>query len=167
MKFICESMETKKKSTKKTKKSDEKSNVKKGDKIKVEYEGRLEDGTIFDKTEGRGPFEFEVGAGMVIPGFDKAVIGMKKSDEKEVKIKPEDAYGNPKPELVKKVPRDQLPAGQDPKEGMMVVIGLPNGSQIPAIIKKVSNKEIDLDLNHPLAGKTLIFKIKVVEVNSQ
>ena len=141
--------------------------VKDGDKIKVEYEGKLEDGTVFDASEKHGkPLEFMVGAKQLIKGFDEAVIGMKKGEEKTVTLKPDQAYGDNNPEMIKKVPKDQFPAGKEPKAGLMLVMGLPNGTQIPAKITAVDDKEVTLDLNHPLAGKTLIFKIKVVEIET-
>ncbi len=140
--------------------------VKKGDKVKVEYKGTLDDGKVFDTSEGKAPIEFEVGAKKVIPGFDNAVVGMEKGEEKEVKIKPEEAYGILRPDLVKKIPRTVLPKDQEPKQGMMIVMKTKEGVQIPARIKEVSAQDITIDLNHPLAGKTLNFKIKVIETTS-
>ncbi len=139
--------------------------IKKGDKIKVEYEGKLENGKVFDSSAKVGkPLEFEVGAGKIIPGFDKAVVGMKKGEEKGIKIEPKDAYGEPNSQLVKKIPKDQLPKDKEVKKGMVLGLSMPNGAQMPATVKEVSDKDITLDLNHPLAGKTLSFKIKVVDV---
>lgn len=139
--------------------------VKEGSKVKIEYEGRLEDGTVFDSSEKQGkPLEIEVGAKQVIPGFEKALVGMEKGQEKEVTLPPEEAYGPRRPELVKAVPRDQLPKEPEPKAGMMLGITLPNGQQLPAVIAEVGEKEVKLDLNPPLAGKILVFKIKVVEI---
>ena len=139
--------------------------VKKGDKVQVDYTGTFDDGTVFDSSEKHGkPLEFEVGSGMVVPGFENAVIGMEKGEEKEVTLQPEDAYGHPNDEMVKKVPKDQFPKDQDPKPGMMLVMGLPNGMQIPAKIVEVEDTEVTIDLNHPMAGKVLNFKIKVVEI---
>ena len=140
--------------------------VKKGDKIKVDYTGTFDDGTVFDSSEGKAPLEFEAGSGMVIKGFDDAVIGMKKGEEKEVKIASKDAYGDPNPELVKKIPRDKLPPEQEPKPGMMLGMATPDGKQIPAKITAVDDKEITIDLNHPLAGKDLNFKLKIAEILS-
>lgn len=136
--------------------------VKEKDKVYVEYEGKLESGEIFDSTalHGGTPLEFVTGIGRMIPGFDKAVIGMKKGDEKEISLKPEEAYGMPNPSYVQKVPRDKFP--EEIKEGMQIGIQTPQG-QIPAIIKKVEENLVELDLNHPLAGKTLFFKIKLVD----
>jgi FKBP-type peptidyl-prolyl cis-trans isomerase 2 len=141
--------------------------VKKGDHIKVDYEGRFEDGTVFDSSKHGDHvhlLEFDVGAGMVIPGFDNAVVGMEKGAEKEIKIEPKDAYGEYNDELIQKIPRSALPRDQEPKAGMTLVVGTPQGQQFPVKIKEVSNEEVTLDLNHPLAGKVLIFKLKIAEI---
>ncbi len=140
--------------------------VKKGDTIKVEYEGKLDDGTIFDSSDKHGQLlEFEAGAGRVIPGFDNAVLGMKEGEEKTVKIPVDEAYGPRREELVKEVPKNQLPEGEI-KEGMMLGVGLPDGQQIPATITKVADETVTIDINHPLAGKNLTFSIKVVSISS-
>lgn len=141
--------------------------IKNGDKVKVEYTGSFEDGTIFDSTEKHGkPLEFEVGAGRVIKGFENALIGMKKGKEKKIKLKPAEAYGDHNPQLIKKIPREQLPKDKELKPGMLLIMGLPNGSQFPVKIIEVTEQEVTLDLNHPLAGKILNFKIKVVEIST-
>ena len=139
--------------------------VKNGDTIKIDYTGTLEDGSVFDRSSNHGaPLEFEVGSGKIIKGFDTAVVGMEKDEEKEITLQPADAYGDIKPELVKKIPKEQLPKEQEPKVGMVLGVGLPNGQQIPAKITEVTDAEVTVDLNHPLAGKVLNFKIKVVEI---
>ncbi|MBU0666699.1 MAG: peptidylprolyl isomerase [Nanoarchaeota archaeon] len=140
--------------------------VKKGDKIKVEYTGTLEDGTVFDSTEKHGnPLEFEVGAGQLIKGFDEGVVGMAKDEEKEISIEPENAYGDYNPEMIKPIPKTQMPPGQEIKLGMILAMALPNGAQMPVKVTAVDDTNVTLDLNHPLAGKKLIFKVKVIEIN--
>ena len=125
---------------------------------------KLEDGTVFDSSEKHDkPLEFEVGTKKLIPGFEKAVIGMEVGEEKEIKLQPEEAYGSPKPEMIKEVPREQLPK-EELKPGMMLAVGLPDGRQLPAKIAEVKDETVMIDLNHPLAGKVLIFKIKLLEV---
>ncbi len=137
--------------------------VKKGDKIKVDYKGSFESGEVFDASEKHGkPLEFEVGAGMVVPGFDAAVIGMDVNEEKTVTLKPEEAYGPINDKAVQKVPADKFP--KEAKEGMMIGVPLPNGQQIPAKIVKIGEKEVTIDLNHPMAGKVLVFWIKIVSI---
>lgn len=146
--------------------------IKKGDKIKVDYEGKFDDGQVFDSSkhgDHSHPLEFEVGSGQVIPGFDNAVVGMKVGEEKEFSILPKDAYGERNKELEKQIPRNSLPPapqGQEPKVGMVLVLNSPDGRQFPVMITKVDDKNITIDLNHPLAGKKLNFKIKVVNVNN-
>ena len=142
--------------------------AKKGSKVKLDYEGKLENGEIFDSSthgDHSHPLEFEVGAGQVIPGFDNAVLDMNEGDEKEVTIKPQDAYGEQNPGLIRKFSKDSLPKEPNPEKGMTVILAAPNGQKIPAKIDDVDEKEITINLNHPLAGKTLIFKIKMLSVS--
>ncbi len=141
--------------------------IKKGNKVKVEYTGTLDDGTVFDSTEKHGePLEFEVGSGQLIPGFDDAVVGMKKGEEKEIKIEPADAYGEHNPELCKKIPRAKLPENEKLEKGSVLMMTLPNGMQFTALVAELDNDTVTLDLNHPLAGKKLNFKIKILDVSS-
>lgn len=140
--------------------------LKEGSKVKIEYTGTLEDGTVFDSSERHGqPLEFEIGKKQVIPGFEAAVIDLAVGEEKEITIPPSEAYGELNDQLMQKVPRDKLPKEQEPKEGMLLMMKTPDGQQFPAKIVKVEETEITLDLNHPLAGKTLKFKIKLVETS--
>ena len=139
--------------------------IKKGNKVKVEYTGTFDDGTIFDSSnrgEESHPLEFEVGAGQVIKGFDEAVEGMKVGEEKEIHLEAKEAYGDMNPEMIKTVPKERLPA--EAKEGSILAVGLPNGVKIPAKILEMNEKEAKIDLNHPLAGKNLNFKLKIVDI---
>lgn len=139
--------------------------VKDKDKVKVEYTGTLDNGEVFDSTEKHGqPLEFEVGSGQLIKGFNDAVIGMEVGDEKEIHLESTDAYGDPNPEMLKKVPRDKLPKEPEPKVGMMLAMALQNGMQVPAKIVEINDAEVTIDLNHPLAGNALNFKIKLLEI---
>jgi len=138
--------------------------VKKGDKVKVHYTGRLEDGTVFDSSENRDPLEFTVGSGQLIRGFDKAVEGMKLNEEKTVTIKAEDAYGQRDETLVTEMPVTSLPENVEPKVGMSIPIRDEAGRQRLGTIMNIAGDTIAVDLNHPLAGKDLIFDIKVVSI---
>ena len=139
--------------------------VKKGDKIKVEYEGKLEDGTIFDSSEKHDtPLEFTVGDGQLIKGFEEAVVGMSVGEEKEIKLLPEEAYGSHNPELVREMPKESFQADQEIQPGMVFLMNLPDGRQIPVRIIQISDEKVTIDLNSPLAGKTIVFKIKVLEI---
>lgn len=139
--------------------------VKKGDKVKVEYVGTLEDGKVFDSTEKHGqPLEFEVGSGQIIKGFDEAMIGMEKGQSKDIKLPPTEAYGDHNPQMLKKVPKDQLPKDQEIKAGTVLLVQLPNGMQLPVKVVELDDKEATIDMNHPLAGKKLNFKITLKEI---
>ncbi len=136
--------------------------VKKGDTVKVEYEGTFDDGSVFDTTSGREPLAFQVGAGQVIPGFEKAVIGMAEGEEKDVRLESSDAYGDHNPELIQEMPRGSLP--DEVQEGTILAATLEDGMQMPVKVVDVSDERVKVDLNHPLAGKALNFKVKVAEV---
>jgi peptidylprolyl isomerase len=133
----------------------------------IHYTGTLDDGQTFDSSFGGQPFEFQVGSGSVIPGLEKAVIGMKVGDEKDVSMEPDEAYGEYDESLMHRVPKDEMKANFEPKEGMAISVMLENGARVPAFIKEISNAEIVIDLNHPLAGKTLHFHIKVIDINDE
>ena len=142
--------------------------VKTGDKVKVDYVGRLDDGSVFDSSENHGkPLEFEVGSGHVIKGFDDAVLGMREGGEKEFTLLPAEAYGQHDPTLVQRVSRDIFPREADLVAGLLFEAGLPTGEKVPATITAVSDEMVTVDLNHPLAGKTLNFKIKLKKITPQ
>jgi len=131
--------------------------VAKGDNIAVDYTGRLEDGSIFDTSVGRAPLEFEAGAGEMIKGFDDAVIGMKLNEEKNITIRPEEAYGAYDVNAVIEVTLASIPNGT--KAGDTLYAG---GRQVKVL--EIRNETAVIDTNHPLAGKTLIFQINIVNI---
>ncbi|MFX0072529.1 MAG: peptidylprolyl isomerase [Candidatus Hermodarchaeota archaeon] len=143
--------------------------IKKGDIIKVEYEGTFEDGTIFDSTDKNNgiPLKFEVGAGHLIKGFDEAVLGKEVGNEFQIKLQPSEAYGDYNKDLLRKMPKDLFPKEQDPEPGMIIQIMNDEGHVMLAAIHEVKDEEVIIDLNHPLAGKVLNFKIKVVETGCE
>ncbi len=134
-----------------------------GDKVKVHYTGTLNDDTVFDSSEGKEPLEFTIGENQVIKGFENGIKGMKLNQEKTIKIKPNEAYGEVNQQLMISVPRDKFPPEIE-INGRLILKG-PQGQQLPAVITEVTNDNVVIDLNHPLAGKELMFKIKVVAIN--
>jgi len=141
--------------------------VKTGDRVKIEYTGTLDDGTIFDSSSEQGNLlEFEVGGGQVIKGFDLAILGMKEGEEKQFSISPDEAYGEHDFTLIQKVPIEIFPKEVELVSGLMFEAGLPTGEKVPAMIKKVEGGIVSVDLNHPLAGKRLNFKIKLTSITS-
>lgn len=141
------------------------SEVKKGDKVKVHYTGKLNDGSVFDSSVNREPLEFEVGAGMMIAGFDNAVNGMKVGDKKVAEIPAAEAYGEKNDDMIVSVPKAQLPPDLNPEVGQQLSMQQPNGQAIPVVVTNVEAETIEIDANHPLAGKDLIFDIELVEIN--
>lgn len=139
--------------------------VKKGDTIKVHYHGRLTNGTTFDSSAGREPLEFEVGSGMVIPGFDSGVTGMTIGEKKTINIPADEAYGPKQDELVMEFPKDRFPADITPEVGMQLNMSNGSGQQFPVVITDVKEDVVVLDANHPLAGEELIFDLELVAIN--
>ncbi|MFC1528504.1 peptidylprolyl isomerase [Candidatus Latescibacterota bacterium] len=138
--------------------------VKKGDRVKVQYSGLLEDGTVFDKSKAGEPLEFTVGSGQIIPGFDKAVEGMELNEEKKVTIEPTDAYGKRDETLLREFPKSSLPENFIPEKGMIIRLQDQAGKAIPGAIIDLTENSITIDLNHPLAGENLTFNILVVGI---
>jgi len=137
----------------------------KGSKVKVHYTGTLKaDGSQFDSSEGREPLAFTMGEGMVIAGFEKAVLGKPVGDTVTVEIPPSEGYGEPNEQLVFQVRREQLPTNVEVEEGIMLEIRTEDGSPAYVRVTDFDEKLVTLDGNHPLAGETLIFDIEVVEV---
>jgi peptidylprolyl isomerase len=138
--------------------------AKTGDTVKVHYTGTLEDGSVFDSSEGRDPLEFKMGEGSIIPGFEKAVEGMEKGDSETVTIEADDAYGPYQEEMVFQVSASEVPEDLDPKVGEQLQVRQADGSTVVVVVKAMDEKEVTLDANHPLAGKALTFKIELVEI---
>jgi FKBP-type peptidyl-prolyl cis-trans isomerase 2 len=138
--------------------------VKKGDKVKIHYHGRLHDGTTFDSSAGREPLEFEVGSGMVIAGFDAGVTGMAVGEKKTIDIPFIEAYGPVQEEMIIDFPTSNFPADLVPEVGMQLNMSNPSGQQFPVVIKEIKAEVVVLDANHPLAGKDLIFDLELVEI---
>lgn len=142
----------------------EKTIVGNGDKIKVDYTISLTDGTVFDKSKEGKPLEFTVGSGQMISGLDTAVKGMKLNEEKKVTIKPEDAYGIRDESLIMKFERSNLPKDFEPKKGLAIQITGHSGQPMQATIIDINDEEMIVDANNSLAGKVLVFDIKIVGI---
>lgn len=141
------------------------SKAKTGDAVSVHYTGKLEDGTIFDSSISREPLAFEIGKGQMIPGFEKAVMGMEVGEKTTVTLAPEDAYGERMEDRIVKFDKSQIPGDIPTDIGTQLSINQPNGQQIPAIVTDADETSITLDANHPLAGKALVFDIEMVSIN--
>ncbi len=141
------------------------SQVKQNDTVKVHYTGKLTDGQVFDSSVERGePIEFTLGEGQLIPGFEKGLIDMEVKEKKTINIPKEEAYGEPRQELIQEVPNSQLPEEIKPEVGMGLVSKSPDGREMNLVVKEVKDESIVVDGNHPLAGKDLVFDLEVVEI---
>lgn len=135
--------------------------VEKGDTVKFNSVGKVEDGSVFlDTSESDDLISVEVGTGKLVKGLDKEILGMTEGEEKQVKITPEEGYGHENPNLITTIPLEVFQKSNlEPQEGM----GL-RTSQGDCYVTKVSDKEVEVNYNHPLAGKNLTFDIKVEEI---
>lgn len=134
-----------------------------GKTVKVHYKGSLEDGTIFDTTQGREPLEFEVGAGQVIPGFDAAVRKLEEGKTEKVTIPSAEAYGEKRQDLIATLAHSQLPEDLEPEVGLTLQLKTPQGA-LPVRVIGIGEEGVTIDGNHPLAGQDLTFEMTVVEV---
>lgn len=139
--------------------------IENGQKVKIHYTGTLDDGNQFDSSVGRDPLEFEMGAGMVIPGFEKGVADMTVGEKKTINIPAAEAYGEKRDEMIMDFERSQLPEGLEPEIGMGLQMQGPQGQPIPVQITAVAETTITIDANHPLAGQNLNFELELVEIN--
>lgn len=168
--------------------------AKTGDRVKVHYTGTLTDGSVFDSSEsdtrnsenhscgcgsakdgadgcGSGcgssesdPMEFVIGAGQLIPKFEAAVIGLEPGQGITVSIQADDAYGQRAEEMVAVIDRSEIPADINPEPGHQMEVILEDGSPLPVLVTEVTDTTITLDGNHPLAGRDLIFAIRLIEI---
>ncbi len=138
--------------------------VKTGDTVRIHYTGTLNDGTTFDSSAGRDPLEFQVGSGQIIPGLDKAMPGMAVGEKKTVEVPAEEAYGPVHAEARQAVPRSDIPDDIPLDLGTPLQMQTPTGQVVQVTVVEVTDTEVTLDANHPLAGKDLTFAVELVEI---
>ncbi len=129
--------------------------------VHLEFTLRDETGAVLDTTRGRAPLVFTHGGGEIIPGLERALTGMRVGEEKQVTVPPEEAYGAEDPTAVTEVPKDRVPP-----EARVVGARLRgqtrSGRELPVRVREVKESTVVLDLNHPLAGRTLVFDVRVI-----
>jgi len=138
--------------------------AKNGDTVKVHYSGKLDDGTLFDTSAEREPLEFTIGEGKLIPDFEQAVVGMEPGESKNIQITSDNAYGPHHEEMVMVVDRKDIPEGLDPQVNQKLQVQQQNGQSFVVTVTEVSEANVTLDGNHPLAGKDLSFDIQLMEI---
>lgn len=140
--------------------------AKEGDTVQVHYTGKLEDGTIFDTSDEQTPLEFTIGSGQIIPGFERAVVGMEPGETKTATIQSEEAYGPRREEMTITVEREQFPEDINPEPGQQLQVQQPDGRMALVVVSDVTESTVTLDANHPLAGQPLTFDIRLVDIVS-
>jgi peptidylprolyl isomerase len=138
--------------------------AKNGDRVKVHYTGKFEDGEVFDSSLENSPLEFVIGSGSIIKGFENAVIGMDIGDSKIENIQAEDAYGLYNDDLLMILNKEEIPPNINPQVGEELELHGKNGESFPVMVTDVNDSTITLDANHPLAGENLIFEINLIDI---
>ena len=138
--------------------------AKNGDKVKVHYTGRLDDGTVFDSSLKRDPLEFKIGENKIIPSFEEAVVGMEVGDTKTFGIPATEAYGDRQDDMVLTLDRKQLPDNMDPQVGQQLQLSQEDGNHFLVVVTDVSDDNVTIDANHPLAGEALTFDVELLEI---
>lgn len=133
--------------------------------VSVDYTGTLDNGEVFDSSEGRQPLEVQMGSAGVIPGFESALMGMSLNETKTFTLSPEEAYGHRDESRMHEFPKSDIPSGIEPEVDQILVLSTPQGQQIPARVDGIDEEKVTFDLNHPLAGKSLTFKVEVVGIS--
>lgn len=123
----------------------------------------LDDGAVVDSTFDSKPATFTMGDGSLLPGFEKTLLGLSAGEEKQTLVLPEDAFGQPNPLNVQYFKRSDF-ADMELQEGLIVSFADAARAQLPGVVKNITDTEVMVDFNHPLAGKSLLFKVNIIEV---
>ncbi len=137
--------------------------VKDGLMISLDYTLKSPEGKVIETSKGREPLRYIHGQKMMIPGLEKELTGMKVGGSKNVTVKPEDGYGKINPNAVREIPKEKIPPNAL-KVGATLAATEPNGMVVPMTVKQIKEKTVVMDMNHPMAGKTLVFDVKIVDI---
>ncbi|ANC01724.1 MULTISPECIES: FKBP-type peptidyl-prolyl cis-trans isomerase [Pseudomonas] len=133
--------------------------------VTLHFALHLENGDTVDSTFDKAPAVFKVGDGNLLPGFETALFGFKAGDERKLTITPENAFGQPNPQNVQVMPRSQFD-GMELSEGLLVIFNDAANTELPGVVKAFDDNQVTIDFNHPLAGKTLNFEVKILDVKA-
>jgi FKBP-type peptidyl-prolyl cis-trans isomerase SlyD len=139
--------------------------VKEGSTVSLEYTLTGEDGKLIESNKGKEPLRYVDGREQIIPGLEKALEGLAAGAERKVTVKPEDAYGPVDPNAFREVPKEQVP-GDSLKVGATLFAQNAEGETFPVRIHEIKDKTVVMNMNHPLAGKTLVFDVKILDVKA-
>jgi FKBP-type peptidyl-prolyl cis-trans isomerase SlyD len=144
-------------------KSKDNSVVKDGTVVSLQYTLSGEDGKTIESNKGKEPLKYTQGSHQIVPGLEKGLAGMKMGEEKRVKVTPEEGYGPVDPKGFQEFPKEKIPS-EGLKVGSVLMAKGPQGQQVPVRVHEIKEKTVVLDLNHPMAGKTLVFDVKVLDI---
>ncbi|AIZ31602.1 peptidylprolyl isomerase [Pseudomonas sp. K1(2024)] len=133
--------------------------------VTLHFALHLENGDTVDSTFDKAPATFKVGDGNLLPGFENALFGFKAGDERTLSIAPENAFGQPNPQNVQVMPRTQF-EGMELSDGLLVIFNDAANTELPGVVKAFDDNQVTIDFNHPLAGKTLSFEVKILDVKA-
>jgi FKBP-type peptidyl-prolyl cis-trans isomerase SlyD len=136
-----------------------------GSMVAFDYTLTDESGTVIDSSKGKEPMHYVHGKGQIIPGLEKELEGLPVGGEKKVTVKPEDGYGPVNPQAFQEIPKDKLPPDAL-KVGTVLTATGPQGQSVPVRVHEVKENTVIMDFNHPLAGKTLLFAVKITEIKA-
>lgn len=136
-----------------------------GTQVTLHFTLKLADGAVVDTTVERGPPTFVVGDGNLLPGFEKALFGLAVGAKDNFVITPEDGFGRPNPNNIQQIPRNQFPRDMELAEGLMVSFADAQNTEMPGIITKITDDQVDVDFNHPLAGRDITFEVEILDVS--
>ena len=139
--------------------------IREGSQVALEYTLSDEAGTVIESNKGKQPMSYIHGKSQIIPGLEKELAGMKVGEEKKIQVKPEDGYGPVNPDAFQEVPKDKLPP-EALKVGTMLMAQGPQGQGIPVRVHEIKDTTVIMDFNHPMAGKTLSFNVKISEIKT-
>ena len=139
--------------------------IREGTQVALEYTLSDEAGTVIESNKGKQPMSYIHGKSQIIPGLEKELSGMKVGEEKKIQVKPEDGYGPVNPDAFQEVPKDKLPP-EALKVGTMLMAQGPQGQGIPVRVHEIKDTTVIMDFNHPMAGKTLSFDVKISEIKT-
>jgi FKBP-type peptidyl-prolyl cis-trans isomerase 2 len=138
--------------------------VEQGDRVSVHFTGRAEDENVFASSREGNPIEFEVGAGEVITGLDNGVVGMEEGQQENLVVHPQEAFGDPRGDLVTTIMRTDFPETLVPQEGKLLRVKTGEGQIVSARITRIEGDEVTIDANHPLAGQTIQLDVEMVAI---
>ncbi|MEA3251222.1 MAG: FKBP-type peptidyl-prolyl cis-trans isomerase [Pseudomonadota bacterium] len=135
-----------------------------GMEVTLHFTLKLEDGTVVDSTRDKQPATFQVGDGNLPPGFETPLTGLTDGETGSYTISPEHAFGQHNPQNIQSLPRDSFDEESELEEGLVMSFADPAGGELPGVIAEIGDKRVEVDFNHPLAGRTLTFDVEVIEV---